>query len=499
MLPSENSLFYHTNLPLLLVERLKELLISPIRAKQLTIKQYQFSLLFFDRLLTNQERHIGSIKAYYEIPSTYLKKLNMHYERTLAKLKKADILDVFRNDVTGTESFSVELSSCKAYRVNQRLFAEGSTTVIIPIEQAEASPAHYTAPEPFNDWIVSDLTKLSFDHERAECWLEEYLSNLSLTRWQVNTASPEYRTNAWLDKVRLNLDSPRAKAFNAQKLLDEELPKHVGKQVFRLNKGHVLATPDEFKQHKRLTMRYSYSRAIQKLKNREFWTSQSQTNNRLHYNLTELPKKLLDFVTFDGKPLVEVDGANCQVALLAHVMQHGDVLGLGVDFPPLPDTPQTSNFLEDAQTGVVYDKLATIVSDGDREVAKLEVMLWLFSKSGFNLPASSPLAQRYGEVVKWMKQAKKILEKIGAEINDSKLGLAVYLQRLEAELMIHQIYPNAKARGFTLFSKHDSFLVPTSDAQAVQELMQEVFTSQNIVMNIRCKEAPVSSDHVTLQ
>jgi hypothetical protein len=487
MLLSENSLSYHTNLPLLLVERLQELLISPISAKQLTVKQYQFSLLFFDRLLTNQERHIGSIKAYYEIPSTYLKKLNMHYERTLAKLKKAGILDVFRNDVTGSESFSVELSSCKAYRVNQRLFAEGSTAVIIPIEKAEASPAHHTAPEPLNDWIVSDLARLSFDHEKAECWLERYLSNLSLTRWQIDTTSPEYRTNAWLDKVRLNLDSPRAKAFNAQKLLDEELPKHLGRRVFRLNKGYVLAIPDDFEQHKRLTMRYSYTRAIQKLKNREFWTSQSQTNNRLHYNLTELPKKLLDFVTFDGEPLAEVDGANCQVALLAHVMQRGDVLGLGVDLPQLPDTSQTKNFVEDAQNGVVYDKLAAIISDGDREAAKLEVMLWLFSKSGFNLPATSPLAQRYGEVVKWMKQAKKALESKAIELNDNKLCLAVYLQRLEAELMIHQIYPKAKERGFTLFSKHDSFLVPVSDAVAVQELMQEVLTSQGIVMNVKNK------------
>ncbi|UOQ78551.1 hypothetical protein MUN84_08365 [Hymenobacter sp. 5516J-16] len=145
----------------------------------------------------------------------------------------------------------------------------------------------------------------------------------------------------------------------------------------------------------------------------------------------------------------------------------------------------TARFQSEARRGVIYDKLASLIFGNDRDAAKAEIILWLFSGAGYNPKRDSALYKRYEDVVKWVKQVKKILKMKKGE--DQKLNLAVYLQRFEADLMINHIYPIAKEKGYVLFSKHDSFLVPASDAQAIQKLMIEVLRNKGVVMNVRYK------------
>lgn len=510
MLESAKITTYSTDLPTLLVKELDALRKSKVNNQDnfLTKGEYRKSLILFDRLFKNQARKTGDYRCYYPLPSTYLEEIDPNYIRFVSKLKKAGLLEVFKGINSDKEAFSKALGLCKNYRIKPALLAEGQTQVTIEIKGKEAVHLRAT-PEPWNSQIIQDLSQLDFDSLAAKQWLDEHLTNLDLTRWRLDHNTPEYRANTRMEGVRFGYNLPVAsrRTYYAQALVKEVAtePNHRVKSIFKLNEGYVVTTPQEFRTRKTESIRLHYENCIRKLEDREFWVTEALTNQRLHHNLTEMPKALLDFLTLHGEKLVEVDIANSQVALLAFCMQHGDVLGLGADFPELPVTPRTQAFLDDAQQGVIYDQLAHEMPGGDREVAKKEIIRWLFSGAGFNLPKKSFLAQRYGEVVQWVRQAKQVLKALHPEENsadeddDPKLGLAVYLQRLESELMIHKIYPRAKEHGFTLFSKHDSFLVPISDAPAVQQLMQEVLTSHGIVMNIRYKEAPVPSDLVTLQ
>lgn len=483
---------YLIDLPLLVVERLGYLKKGQNHNTSLTEGQFNKALHILDRLLKNQERKVGDFSTYYPLPNQYLQKIDSNFHPLIKKLKIAGILQVYSADGTGRESYSKENGLCKAYRIAPLLFKEGSTQVI-----AKAQPkgmGHRMAPEPLNSQVKQDLSRLHFDIKGAKQWVNNYLSYLDLSRWLVNEDSPEYRANVRLERTRegYSQPTPSKRVYRAQQLVDEVAARQDGTAVFKLNDGYVLTTPAEFRTRKTAFLRYYYDKVIQKLENREYWTSQSDTNQRLHHNLTELPKKLLDFLTVGGEALAEVDIANSQVALLAHVLQHGDVLALGIEFPKCPLTIQVQNFLEDARKGVVYDQLANELAGADREVAKMEVIRWLFSGPGYVLPKISPLAQRYGEVVQWVKQVKKVLQQEAVLRDDPKLGLAVYLQRFEAKVMIEQVYPKAKERNLTLFSKHDSFLVPFSQAQEVQELMHEVLANQGIVLNCRYKAAPVA-------
>ncbi|WP_460499947.1 hypothetical protein [Hymenobacter agri] len=422
------------------------------------------------------------------MPQAYLHKIDPNCGPLIKKLKLANILEVYCSPGTTTEAYSHTQGISKAYRISPRFFEDGEVSRIMVALRA-TGVAHRTAPEPWNTQLLQDLSQLHFDTNGAKKYLQEYLTHLDLSKWCVDCTSTAYRTNGLLQGVRFDTDPPGKgrRTYRAQSLLEEVANIQSGKALFKLNDGYLVTAPETFRASKTAFLQFHYSKVIQKLDQRDFWTSQSATNQRLHHNLTELPKKLIDFVTLNGEPLTEVDIANSQVALLAHVMMHGDVLGLGVEFPDFPITPQTQSFIHDAQAGIIYDQVAKELLGADREVAKQEVIRWLFSGPGYVLGKATPIALLYGDANKWMKQVKKLLKAQAIERNDPKLGLAVYLQRLEAKIMVEQIYPKAKARGLTLYSKHDSFLVPVSQAQKMQELMQEVFSSYGIVMYARYK------------
>ncbi|MBX0290124.1 hypothetical protein K3G63_06720 [Hymenobacter sp. HSC-4F20] len=432
------------------------------------------------RILALQHRHKLTCEDYIQIASTYLEKIDPQYGRVLKVLTAENITQIYQNE-NGT-TYSTAKHQAKAYRVNPELIS--SDIQEVEYETKRFKTRNLNARE--EAWILQDLQSLRIDAQKAQDELQDYLEYLDLREWEVTQRSYEYQQNQQLTTVRFGTHATEYK-YKAQYLLDIFLkqPEQEGKKLYRQGEHYCIDTQQAFKRRKVESVRKRYGQALLSLQKQLFYATRSITNSRVHHTLTETPTFLLEFITVNGEILEELDVCNSQLACLAHVMLHGDVLGnAGIEFPHLDLTGQSRAFVEACQAGSIYQNFANHVQ-ASRSVAKTELFRVCFGGLQINLPAWKTLVTHYAPVAAWLQAVKKSVMTTGEKFN-----LAQYLQRVEAWIMMENIYPALKSAGLVALSKHDSFLVPKLEFDAAKAILETEFERLGYLAMVKNKVTP---------
>ncbi|MDO7853427.1 hypothetical protein [Hymenobacter convexus] len=458
-------------------EFLPTALIAAIDALQLKGTPKATAIQIVAAIIRLSRREHLTLEEFKTISAAYFREISHNYQVPFAALKAAGIVETYTN--SKGQQYSTAASVAKAYRVNPDLISETEAEVKFSVNTERFRATNLT--EPMTSWTRADLNMLQVDMKEAQEYIQMHLECLLASDWKVTRLSPEYALNSYSDNVRFGL-SPNRYKYSIPQLIDQVLVKEEnrGKNLFRQGNGFVIDTETAFLERKRKRIRNYWNRAIHSVVGRQFFVKRVESNSRIHTNITEFPKQLLSTVTCNGEPLVEIDIANSQMAALAHVMLHGDVLGEGIMFPPLNlDTGTTKSFISHCQGETIYSEVARMLGIS-RAVAKTEMFRVVFGGVNKTSKAWKQIKADFPAVAAWLETVKQLPD----------FNLAIYLQRWEAHVMIENVYPAIKNAGFVAFSKHDSFLVPQSQVAQVRALVEQVMRDMKYLATLKHKATP---------
>lgn len=432
------------------------------------------------------ERESDTLEDYKTISAAYFTKISANYSPALAALKAANIVQVYTSE-KGTQ-YSTAAGVAKAYRVNPDLLDKADAAAEFTVK-ADKVRCQGLSPE-MEEWVTEDLLGLRIDVQAAREDVEFELEYLTSKRWQVLPTSPEYRQNGYSNDVRFGT-SPTKYRYRIRTIIDEVLTKpenaHLG--LYRRGEGYVICTDKQFLVRKKNALSRARYRSINAIEKRQFFARQVDSNNRVHHTITEFSKELLGHVTYQGEELCEVDVRNSQMAVLAHVMEHGDVISEGFNFPELTRSAGSRAFLHACQVGTIYDELAPRLGLL-RSQAKDEAFRTFFGGVNKGSLTWKTVAQHYGQVAAWTETVKSWVVGHDEKGNSIKFNLALYLQRVEAWIMMEHVYPALKKAGIVALSKHDSFLIPENQVAAAETIVESVFTDLGYKATLKNKIRP---------
>src|ERR1022692_2307479 len=212
----------------------------------------------------------------------------------------------------------------KGYRFNQKFFTESnisSTEVTFTYSTATNNSSissycphqdpcfYYSQPSPvlLQSYFKTNLERLTFDDD-----IDTHINYLSEIQAQ-NLTINENITDQFI-YLTLNKEKYRYSLKNAIKLAVK-----TGKDLIQFKDKFYIDQPTQFIENKSRLLNITYCQSVFNIKNKLFYFGRNDTNNRLDYNLTGLKKELFEKLRFDGEKLVELDIANAQFAIGAHL------------------------------------------------------------------------------------------------------------------------------------------------------------------------------------
>jgi hypothetical protein len=292
------------------------------------------------------------------------------------------------------------------------------------------------------------MTNLTFD-EDIDDYIEQ-LANITKTDLTINNNITDAFIYLQLDKKRYRYSLKEA----------IKLSKEVGKDLIQYNDHYYLDSVSDFIIQKETQRKIAYYQSIYNLKNHLYYCSRNTTNNRLDYNLTGLKKELFGKLYFEGEPLVELDIANAQFAIAAHINQAID-----------------PHFLIHTQNGTLYSyiesKLQLRSGDGKKLMFRIA-----FDKVK-NTTEFNQIRQLFPLYSDWADSYKR-------DNKNYKL-FANLLQKKEAQIMIDGLLPYLASKRYRVFTIHDALRVKTSQADEITQLMQAYFNQIGFNCLIRQK------------
>lgn len=232
----------------------------------------------------------------------------------------------------------------------------------------------------------------------------------------------------------------------------------MGVALIKYNDKFYLEGARTFKERKRIELEISYTYAVERIINGDFYAARNTTNNRMDYNFTNLKRELWDYVIFDGEKTQEVDICNAQFAVMAN--------------SPLFQMDEI--FVELAQGGQLYEYLMDKLSMKRDEVKEYLIVVM------------------FGEAKYHPEKLNEIFPVTMTSIADFKneYGYAVFsiaLQKGESNLMIDGVFYLLSKNKIPTLPVHDSMRVKASDAVRVELMMQELFTEKNFKCKLKNK------------
>lgn len=213
-----------------------------------------------------------------------------------------------------------------------------------------------------------------------------------------------------------------------------------------------------FIERKRVELEISYSCAIERLKNGNFYANRNDTNNRLDYNCTGLKKEFWPYIIFDNEKTEEVDIKNAQFAVMSNltIFDMDDI------------------FIEKAQNGQLYEYLMAKLSM-TREQVKEYLIVVMFGEAKYH-------PKKINEIFPvTMKSISDFKNKYGYE------SFSIALQKGESNLMIDGIFNMLSNKKIPTLPVHDSMRVKASEVEKVQRLMEEFFLEKNFKCTLKTK------------
>ena len=185
----------------------------------------------------------------------------------------------------------------------------------------------------------------------------------------------------------------------------------------------------------------------------------SRKTGRLFTNITQLPKDLRRLLTVDGEPTIEIDLSNSQPFLLA------------CSFPA--GTREMDHFRDVASNGRFYETLNDALEQPytDRKKLKIDCYRKIFFRTHYvdNHPLCTAMSKLWPTVFATVESWRRIPTRT----------LACDLQKKESDLIFGDCVTRIQQEiGCPIATVHDSFVVPSSKAKRIYDLVRETVTEK---------------------
>jgi len=233
-----------------------------------------------------------------------------------------------------------------------------------------------------------------------------------------------------------------------------------GNDLIKFKDKFYIDQPELFTVNKSNQLKISYCQSVFNIKNRLFYCGRNDTNNRLDYNLTGLKKELFTKVRFDGEKLTELDIANAQFAVAAHLN------------PVIEE-----KFIYHAQTGTLYNYIEKQLGlkEGDGKPLMFRIA---FDKVKSTAEFES-IRGIFPKFMCWVDQYK------------NEHGYKMFsnlLQKQEAEIMIDGLLLHLICKGYEVFTIHDALRVKQSQAHEINGIVKDYFNEIDFKCWVRIRE-----------
>ena len=349
-------------------------------------------------------------------------------------------------------SYNVVKGIAKGYRFGKEIFGQATiSSSINSFTYSTTATISYLFPHSnglfLNAFYEGILDRLTFLEDIDD--LINELSEISLTDLILNENIP--------DQYIYILNGNRKERYSKGYAI--ELAKHTGNDLIQFKDKCYIDEPNSFIEHKSRQLKITYCQNVFNIKNKLFYCSRNDTNNRLDYNLTGLKKELFDKLMFDGEKLIELDIANAQFAIAAH-------LNAAID----------DNFSDHAQTGKLYGYIENELklSTGSGK----QLMFRIAFDKVKSITEYENIRSLFPKFMNWVDNYKN---------SHGYKMFSNLLQKKEAEIMIDGLLYFLIEKGYEVFTIHDALRVKQSQADEINGLVVEYFNSIGFKCLVRRK------------
>jgi hypothetical protein len=342
------------------------------------------------------------------------------------------------------------------------------------LKQTQIAHAVLNLPSPFpiidklkfpaneiNEYAKSNLQQLNIDLEKLRSMIPDHIEK--------SVAKIEIITTNHPDKVAgyKYLDGTDKIYYSRIHSIIAKL--EPGQSLMKYKEDWIVGYYQQYVELKRKQVKESLLLNIQNLSNPECFSSFiSDTNGRLFHNLSNVWGGFREQIMRDNN-LVERDIANSQMAFLAKELMrdHNFVFG----------NPDVDEFVGHAGDGVLYDRIARKM-DTTKEFAKQIIFNIIFNPSKKMNELARAFQKYYPNVYQYCTEFKKIY---GGN------ALAIYLQKLESDVMIKLIYNLLMKNKLFSLTMHDSIICRADDLELVEGIMGQAFFDISFSAKLRVK------------
>ncbi len=215
------------------------------------------------------------------------------------------------------------------------------------------------------------------------------------------------------------------------------------------------------------------------------WYWSIDSNNRVHTNISNFPRKLRKFLRWNNSVLVEIDLANSQPFLFNLLIQDYTYL-----FPSYVTTfsNEICFYKQITCEGKFYDYLMEefCINEDKSEFKKRFFAKIFYSSEEFN-----HYYYYFDDDINERERFKFLFPNISEIIsyykrNDYK-NLANKLQQIESEIMIGRIVAKLAEKKIFVLSIHDSILTSANNAEPVRDIIMQEFKKYNLQPTLKIK------------
>lgn len=202
-----------------------------------------------------------------------------------------------------------------------------------------------------------------------------------------------------------------------------------------------------------------YEKTIEFVETGDWFFTYDEKTGRVFNNVTNMPKVFRPHLRLAGRKLVELDVANCQPLLLISLYEDGD--------------PERAEYEKVVLSGNFYEELNKSLlvpfSAEERDSLKKSVYFKvLFNRNQLN---ESDLGLAF------KARFPRLYARVWEIKKESYRNLALHLQSLEAQIMIHGVVRGAiEELNLNLMTVHDSVLCPEESVNEVKNIIEKRFT-----------------------
>lgn len=272
------------------------------------------------------------------------------------------------------------------------------------------------------------------------------------------------------------------------------------KQLFYFKDKYYIADHQVFMRHRVDSLKHDYKKAISKIGSVPVIDRYSEKTLRLYNHLVNFPSKILQFININNRTVVQLDLRTSQFLIFANILntyindgeimllrlfrerqtqtylkrlikvlrEHQDLLPrAGVSLTRKYQVNNSSNdvvrFINDVFHEDFYSVIQKELNLPDRNLAKQMLFRLLFKRGNKPDLWIKMLEQLYPTVMSIIigfKQ-KETQDKDSSTVksNDDMNNFSVFLQCVESEIFINNIFKPQREAGTPCFSRHDSIVV----------------------------------------